>query len=327
MSTVPPNGDLNPYGVAFVPEGFPEDGLLAPGDILVSNFNGSSGTQGTGVTILKITPDGQTSVFFQGNPGLGLTTALGVLRSGFVLVGNVPTQTTSVTTAVPPGSLLVIDRFGNLVSTLESRSRLDGPWDLAIHEEGARALVFVSNVLSGTVTRLDLLADEERGGPPTVRAETQIASGYAIRTDPAALVVGPTGLVFDARHDVLFVASTGDNTIFAIDQARETQNDNGTGRVAYRDDTHLHGPLALVMTPSGHLIAANGDAQNPDPSHPNFLVEFTAEGTFVSQFQLDPGGAGAAFGLGISGTEDGTRFAAVDDNANTLNIWDVPSDD
>jgi len=36
VSTVPPNGDLNPYGVAFVPEGFQRgNGPLQPGDILV----------------------------------------------------------------------------------------------------------------------------------------------------------------------------------------------------------------------------------------------------------------------------------------------------
>ena len=39
VTTVPANGDLNPYGVAFVPPGFPSGGTLSPGDILVSNFN------------------------------------------------------------------------------------------------------------------------------------------------------------------------------------------------------------------------------------------------------------------------------------------------
>jgi hypothetical protein len=40
-STVPANGDLNPYGVAFVPDGFPGYGTIAAGDLLVSNFNNS----------------------------------------------------------------------------------------------------------------------------------------------------------------------------------------------------------------------------------------------------------------------------------------------
>jgi len=33
-STMPLNGDLNPYGVAFVPNGFPVGGAIASGDVL-----------------------------------------------------------------------------------------------------------------------------------------------------------------------------------------------------------------------------------------------------------------------------------------------------
>ena len=39
VSTVPANGDLNPYGVAFVPTGVAPGGKLHAGEILVSNFN------------------------------------------------------------------------------------------------------------------------------------------------------------------------------------------------------------------------------------------------------------------------------------------------
>jgi len=90
VSAVPSNGDLNPYGVAFVPHGFPAGGLN-PGDTIVSNFNDSANVQGTGTTIVSIGPSGQQSLFFQGQPGLGFTTALGSLKRGFVLVGSVPT--------------------------------------------------------------------------------------------------------------------------------------------------------------------------------------------------------------------------------------------
>jgi hypothetical protein len=36
-STIPGNGDLNPYGVAFVPYNFPKGGSIVPGDVLISN--------------------------------------------------------------------------------------------------------------------------------------------------------------------------------------------------------------------------------------------------------------------------------------------------
>jgi hypothetical protein len=322
VPTVPSNGDQNPYGVAFVPNFIAPGGLLEPGDILVSNFNGSANFQGTGTTIVKISKTGQLSVFFQGNPGLGLTTALGVLSRGFVLVGNLPTTDNGST--IGPTSLLVINKHGKLVKTLSDPTLLAGPWDLTVVDEGFFAQIFVSNVLSGTVTRLDVSMDFD-GDTFTVNRKTQIASGYVHRTDPAALVVGPTGLAYDLFHDVLYVASTGDNEIFAISHPLFTNKDNGTGKVIYQDSTHLHGPLGLVLAPNGHLITANGDAVNPGPAGTqNLLVEFTPSGQFVSQFQVDPGPGGGAFGLAIGFGFEGFRFAAVDDDANTLEIFQLP---
>ncbi|MDB5308511.1 MAG: beta-propeller fold protein [Gemmataceae bacterium] len=318
ISTVPANGDVNPYGAAFVPQGFEGTGVLKPGDLLVSNFNNSTNTQGTGSTIVRITPDGQRSVFFQGGPGLGLTTALGVLKSGFVVVGSLPTDANG---NPQQGSLLILDASGKVVTTLTDSALLNGPWDLAVNDRGDFAQVFVSNVLSGTVTRIDLSIPD--GGTPVVESETQIASGYAHRTDPAALVVGPTGLAYDARTDTLYVASTGDNAIYAVRDAGGARHDHGKGQLIYNDPAHLHGPLGLVLAPNGDLIVANGDAVNPDPAHPNELVEITRTGKFVSEFQLDPGAGGAAFGLAVTSANGVLRFAAVDDNTNTVHIWTV----
>ena len=71
VSTVPPNGDVNPYGVAFVPQGFPNGGSLKAGDILVSNFNNSMNLQGTGTTIMRVSASGAVSTFFAGPPHPG----------------------------------------------------------------------------------------------------------------------------------------------------------------------------------------------------------------------------------------------------------------
>jgi uncharacterized protein (TIGR03118 family) len=325
VSTVPPtgtatpsNGDMNPYGAAFVPRGFEGQGELKAGDLLVSNFNNSSNVQGTGSTIIRITPDGQHTVFFQGSSQLGLTTALGVLKSGFVIVGSVPTDANGV---AQQGELLILDANGKVVSTLSDSALLDGPWDLVINDQGDFAQVFVSNVLSGTITRIDLSIPD--GGTPMVESETQIASGYMHRTDPNALVVGPTGLAYDVKTDTLYVASTADNAIYAISDAGDTQRDHGKGKLIFNDPNVLHGPLGMVLAPNGDLIIANGDAVKADPNHPNELVEITTSGKFVSQFQLDSGNPGAAFGLAVTSDNGVTRFAAVDDNTNTVHIWTV----
>lgn len=320
VSTVPSNGDLNPYGIAVVPQGFARGGALRPGDILVSNFNGSSNLQGTGTTIVKIAPDGTQSLFFQGNPGIGLTTALGVLRGGFVLVGNTPT-TDGTSATIQPGSILVINRFGQQVGTISDSTLLNGPWDLTVNDRGAHPQVFVSNVLSGTVTRLDLQITN-RGQQLQVVSKTQIASGYAHRTDPAALVIGPTGLAFDPARNTLYVASTGDNAIYAVSNASNTRQDQGTGRLVYQDNTHLHGPLGLVRAPNGDLIVANGDAVNSDPNQPSEIVEFTPAGQFVAQFSLDPN-FDAPFGIALAQQGRNVVFAAVNDNHNTVELFHV----
>ena len=98
-STVPGNGDVNPYGVAVVPASV---GRLTAGDTLVSNFNDKANVQGTGTTIAEISPTGSARTFAQLSAmpagqacpgGIGLTAALGILPGGWVVVGSLPTTT------------------------------------------------------------------------------------------------------------------------------------------------------------------------------------------------------------------------------------------
>ncbi len=322
VSTVPANGDLNPYGVAFVPHDFPADSKIHPGDILVSNFNNSNNLQGTGTTIVSIARDGTQSLFFKGRKGLGLTTALGVLHRGIVLVGNLPT-TDGTSMTVKQGSLLAIDRFGRKIAEFSDSALLDGPWDLALIDRDGEAAVFISNVLNGTVSRLNF--DVSRDGEHiSLESITQIANGYLHRFDPNALVVGPTGLAFDRAKDLLFVASTGDNAIYSIRHALIRWEPANKGDLVYQDNAHLRGPLGLIIGVGNDLITANGDAVNGDPNQPSELVEFTRSGQFVAQLSVDLGGQGGAFGLALHGRDDNRRFAAVDDVVNTLKIWSLP---
>src|SRR5207253_1502047 len=121
----------NPYGVAFVPQTFPTTGTLQPGDMLVDNFNDSTNTQGTGTTIVRITHSGEHSIFFTSTQP-GLDNGLAVLKSGFVIVANVP----NVGGLPGQGSLQILDKNGNLVRTLTDPNLLDGPWDLTVNDQG-----------------------------------------------------------------------------------------------------------------------------------------------------------------------------------------------
>jgi hypothetical protein len=321
VSTVPPNGDLNPYGVAYVPASFPQSGILRPGDILVSNFNNNMNLQGTGTTVIRIPQNGSSSLFFQGKPGIGLTTALSVLKAGLVLVGNLPTSDGTCATA-QPGSILVLNSSGAQIGAL-SGNLIDGPWDSALFDLGNSAILFVSNVLRGTVVRFELAVSPT--GVSVMKA-TQIASGYMHRCDPVALVVGPTGLAFDAPKNVLYVASTEDNAVFAVHGAATTTKDRGPGDIIYSDPAHLHGPLALEKAPNGDLLVSNSDVINVDPNQPSEIVEFTKTGAFVRELSIDPN-LGGSFGLATAFTtpsRKAAQFAAVDDNASTLTIWNIP---
>ena len=326
LTTVPANGDLNPYGVALVPAGFPKGGLLKSGQILVANFNNSTNTQGTGTTIVAITPgqNPSTAPTFFTSQSTGLTLALGVLKSGFVIVGNVPT-TDGMYDTIGQGSLQIINRFGHVVQTLSDPNLLDGPWGSTLSDHGSTAQLYVSNVLNGTVTRINLKVVTHHGSTSVnVASMTQIGSGFAWQGNPAAVVVGPTGLAYNAKTDTLYVAATDNNAIFAIPHASQTHADKGTGTLIYQDPAHLFGPLGLALAPNGDLLATNGDAVNTPPfteapSQTSALTEFTPTGKFVGQISLDPG-AGGAFGLVVYTHGRSLTVASVDDVTNTLDF-------
>ena len=316
VSTVPGNGDGNPYGVAFVPRDFlTGSGPLHHGDILVSNFNNNMNLQGTGTTITQVPKSAPPTLFFQGTAPLGLSTALGTLRYGFVVVGNAPSVDGTSATA-GPGSLLVINNHGKLIQTITS-DWIQSPWDMALVDHGDKAIAFVTNALTGTVSRLDFKVSS--GGLKLLNATT-IASGYIHRGDPVTFFVAPTGLVYDERRDVLYVASTGDNAVFKVWDAADRKTDGGVGSIVYEDNVHLHGALGLAEAPNGHLLVTNNDGINPDPNQPSEIVEFTKEGEFVKEISVDPA-QGGSFGLAVRTTEDLAFFAAVDDNTNSLIIW------
>jgi hypothetical protein len=329
-STIPDNGDLNPYGVAFVPEGFPSGGTIAAGDVLVSNFNNAfnnavtpptGNIQGLGTTIIRQPAHGPiaspgTAITFFTSKLPGLSTALGVLRRGFVVVGNVPTTDGSFAT-IGQGALQFIDRHGKVIATLTDSVFLDGPWDLTIDDHDSEAHIFVSSVINGTVSRIDVAVSSNG---VTVQKETTVAKGYTVVPSAAAVILGPTGLAYDRSTDTLFVASTAENAIYAVGDAAHRSHAANKGELVFAD-SHLIGPLALRFAPNGHLLTANGDAtMNVDALHPSEIVEFTRWGEFVREYNVDAS-IGGAFGLDtVEDADGGFNFAFIDDVTSNLTI-------
>jgi hypothetical protein len=319
VSTIPSNGDVNPYGIAFAPKNLPPGPGLQPGDILVTNFNNGQNLQGTGTTIMRINAaTGQVSTFFTSNQG-GLSAAIAILSDGLVFVGNLPTADGTAATA-QPGRMAVLDRAGDFLGTFGTISSVNGPWGMTVYDTGngvsGTAHLFLSNVLSGSVSRFDLTYNAA-----TINATVVvIADGFSHRADPAALELGPTGLAYNAANDTLYVASSTDNAVYSIHPAVATGSALSPA-LLFADTTHLHGPLGLSILPDGHFLVANSDGSNVDPNQPSEIVEYSATGQFLAQYSLDPNNGGA-FGLAVNNLGWGTvRIAAVDDNTNRLNIW------
>ncbi len=249
-STVPGNGDVNPYGVAVVPR---STGDLFRGNVLVSNFNDKANAQGTGTTIVEVSPSGHVSLFAQIDRnlpscpgGVGLTTALTVLRSGWVIVGSLPTQNGAVS---GPGCLIVLDRFGHVQETF-TNGGINGPWDMTSVDLGNQAVLFVTNVLNGTVaangktvfggTVLRLVIKIPAFGLPFIWFDTTIGSGFPETLNSAALVIGPTGVGLGG-NGTLYVADTLGNRIAAISNALFRGFSAGLGFTVSRGH-HLNGP-------------------------------------------------------------------------------------
>jgi hypothetical protein len=324
VSTIPSNGDTTPYGLAFVPNGFPSGGTFAPGALLVSNFNNTT-TAGQGTTIITVNPNtGSSGLFFQGSSPIGFTNALTIARAGLVFAGSLPTSGGTPL----PGPLDVFDRNGNLLTSLGSSGLVDGPWGMALNDLGTKAQLFVSNVFNtsgdfaGSITRLDVSLSSSR---ITVLDALTIASGYTSAPDTAGTVVGPAGLAYDSFHDILYVASEGDDAIYELAGAGHATSNLGTGTVIYGDQTVLHGPLGLIFAPNGDLITANADPTHfpPSATDPSEIIEITRGGSFVRKFSIDPN-AGSGFAVDFNHSGPFSQFAYVDDFVSNCTIWNLP---
>ena len=329
-STVPANGDVNPYGVAVVPA---SGGRLTAGDILVSNFNDKANVQGTGTTIVQVSPAGKASVFAnisalpagQACPGgIGLTTALGILPGGWVVVGSLPTAHGGALPALnPAGCLIVLNDQGTVAETI-TNSDVVGPWDLTVKSSATSAELFVSNALGGnttshngvpvtgncTVVRLDLALSP--ASPPRLTGSTVVGTKFPWRANKAALVLAPTGLALGS-NGTLYVDDTLTNSVSAIPQAlTRTSAVTAVGGTLSAGGA-LNAPLGMAMAPNGDLVVVNGNNGN--------AVEITTAGKQVATRTLIKNGAGDLFGIITTQTGDGLIIA--NDGTNALDEADM----
>ena len=303
------NGNQNPYGVAVVPRSV---GRLVRGDVLVSNFNNAKNQQGTGSSIMEFSRSGGVRVFAvvprpTGSPAVGLTTALVALRSGYVIVGNLPAPG-GMSSAARAGALTVLNANGRVVETIAGGA-INGPWDMTAVDRGTSAVLFVTNVLNGTVagggsvvhraTVIRISLDIRPGHAPVVTSDRVIGKGFGAHTDPNALVVGPTGVGL-GRNGVLYVADSNGSRIAAIPNALSRRSAIGGGGKTLTSGGAINDPLGLAIAPNGDVLTVNGADGN--------IVETTPAGHRIATKTLVANGAGDLFGLAVAPGPRGVYF-------------------
>ncbi|KVK83983.1 hypothetical protein [Burkholderia sp. MSMB1498] len=330
VNTVPENGDQNPYAIAVAPV---SAGAIQQGDVLVDNFNNAANLQGTGSTIVDYRPSTkQMSVFAaiardlkECPGGVGLSAAMTMLKSGWVIVGSTPSNDGTSNTK-GAGCLIVLDPHGKVASAWSSPN-INDPWgNMAVVDRGDSATLFVSMAGFGvggadgsppvykqaTVLRLDLaIAD---GKPPVIKQETVVASGLGAQADKGVFLVGPTGLALSGDQTKLYVSDAIGNRIVEIDDPLTRDTSAGVGRQVTADG-FLRRPLALATAPNGHLLATNalnGQVVEIDPAAGKQLY---ARWIDTDKAQSPPGN-GDLFGIAMTPAGDG--FYYVEDDVNTL---------
>jgi hypothetical protein len=334
-SSVTDNGDLNPYAVVVAPV---SAGKIAKDDVLVDNFNNISNLQGTGTTIIDYRPATKQTTLFAKLPqklaecpgGVGLTTAMTMLKTGWVIVGSSP-STDGTTSTKGDGCVIVLDPNGQMVAVW-SGPTIDDPWgNMAVVDNGATATLFISmagfglpgphvldpatgfpvRVHKATVLRLELQIPD--GKPPVLISQTVVGDGFSQRADLDNFLLGPTGLALGADN-TLYVTDGLDNLIVAIPDALSRTTSAGTGRVVTQDGL-LSWPLAMVYTPAGHLLVCNGKDGQVVEVDPVAGKQVYSQWIDSDQAQSPPGN-GDLFGIAL--TPDGEGFYYVEDDMNTL---------
>jgi hypothetical protein len=334
-TTIPENGDQNPYAIVVAPV---SAGKVQKDDVLIDNFNNLSNLQGLGTTIVDYNPTTKQTTLFAQVPrdlpacpgGVGLTTAMTMLKSGWVIVGSTPSRD-GTTATKGDGCLLVFDANGRL-ATVWSGPDINGPWgNMATVDNGTSAMLFVSmsgfevpswrvsdpvtgysvTIPKATVLRLELSIPP--GRTPEIVRRTVVASGFGQRANRDVFLIGPTGLAL-GPDNTLYVSDALENRIVAIPEATTRTSSAGTGREVTRGG-FLHRPLAMITAPNGHLVVCNAQNGQVVEFDPISGKQLAAQWVDANQAQSPPGN-GDLFGIAL--TPDGKGFYYVEDEMNTV---------
>ncbi len=197
-----------------------------------------------------------------------------MLRSGYVIVGSLPAPGGS-SSAARAGALTILNAMGHVVMTIKGGD-INGPWDLTAVDRGSSAVLFVTNVLNGTVAAggktvkkgtVVRIVLSTSNGHVSVTSNQVIATGFSEHTDPSALIVGPTGVGL-GPNGTLYVADSAKSRIGAIPSAMTRTSIAGGGGDTVSSGGALNDPLGLAIAPGGDIVTLNGADGNAVETSP-----------------------------------------------------------
>lgn len=309
-STVDPkNGDKGPRGVALVKSTYG----LKKGQLMVCNFENSSGAAGKGTTIEKFNPQpGSKAVAFAQNSKLQGCAGVAVSNNNSVYAAGATS-----------GSLVSFDKAGKLLKAYGSPFKM--PFYVAEASNSnfyAAEYMFTTDAATGAVVSFSV---NMYGNPHPL----EVIGGFAKNSKSGWARLGPSGASYSPKKDTLYVADGVDNTVVSFDHASEllvkdevvVKPGGKTFQCKYPSTTcgklvysgkPLDAPVAMTLLPNGNLIVANSGGGNT-------LVEMTPGGTILDTKVVDKSKTAGVFGLRATGkTDSDTALYYTDANDNSL---------
>ncbi|MGA8533838.1 MAG: hypothetical protein WB615_07000 [Candidatus Tumulicola sp.] len=310
------NGDMGPRAIALVRSTF---GLKA-GQLLVCNFENSTGTAGKGTTIevLNPKPHSKPVTFTQNTKIEGCD-------------GDTITESNQVWgTGMLSGFVSQFDQAGSLKESYGTDiqaplSDADAFCGLPYAPED----IYVSDSKTGAIVKVAFVSVS---GKTKI---TQVISGFGVNKGSGWSVLGPSGIQYNNHrtgslcNDTLYIVDGVDNTVVAVSNASNLLDKNEivvqpggkTFKCAHPGDTcaklvhsgsPLDGPVASALLPNGNLVVANTKGGNK-------LVELTPTGKVLATKTIDTSTTAHVFGLVATGTSDSdTALFYTDTGTNTL---------
>jgi len=307
----PTNGDTGPHSVEIVNTSY----VLKKGQLLVCNFENKAGAAGDGTTIdlFDPTPGSKPVTFTQNSKIEGcdsdaISTANGVYAGGFT-----------------SGVLAAFNDEGTLQSTYGAP--IEKPFsnvDASNSNLYQAEYIFTTDAKTGGLVSFSI---NDYGNPKPL----EVADGFAVNHKPGWGALGPSGIVYNSKANVLYIADGVDNTVVAFSNASdllvqdeiEVLKGGKTFKCKYPSSTcgtlvkagaPLDAPVAMTLLPNGNLIVANTGS--------NTLVELTPTGQVLDTKVVDNSKTAGIFGLAASGTSDANTVLFFTDR-NTENLQEL----